>query len=153
MHGIDLATDAYIVVRAQKRVLVIDDEPQVREALRSLFVREGFDVVLTDNGTDAIVAAQQTRMDVVVTDLELPDMSGLAVVQRLRGLCRDACRIVVYTGFGESHAGAALKAGADVVLTKAASLEILLGACGNPLGVMRDTRAAPSPPRPAVPPA
>ena len=137
---------------ASKRVLVIEDEPQIREGLRQLFVREGYEVVVTANGAEAIAAARQTPVNVVVTDLELPDVSGIAVVRTLRSLRQGACRIVVYTGFGESHAEEALKAGADVVLTKAASFALLLVACESRPDLERDHGADALPTRRGVSP-
>jgi DNA-binding response OmpR family regulator len=136
---------------APTRVLVIEDDPEIREGLRQLFVREGYQVVVAETGMDAIVKARHTRVDVVVTDLELPDISGIVVVRTLRNLQKRTCRIVVYTGFGESHAEEALTAGADVVLTKAASFALLLVACGTRPELTRDHGAVAIPPRPGPP--
>jgi DNA-binding NarL/FixJ family response regulator len=67
------------------RVLVVDDHPMVREGLRSMVAGDGVDVVAeAASGADALRQAAQVRPDLVLLDLELPDMDGLAVLRRLR---------------------------------------------------------------------
>lgn len=67
------------------RVLVVDDEPSVADALRVILEDEGFAVVVAANGRDAIAEARRAPFSVTVTDLRLPDMDGLDVIGALRG--------------------------------------------------------------------
>ena len=62
------------------RVLVIDDEPSVADALRVILEDEGFAVVVAANGRDGIAEARSAPFSVTVTDLRLPDMDGLEVI-------------------------------------------------------------------------
>ena len=80
-------------------VLLVDDVPELRSVLRqSLRLREGFTVVAeAENGASAIIAAARHQPDLVVLDLELPDLAGHEVLTRLRAVC-PAAQIVVYTG-------------------------------------------------------
>ncbi len=89
---------------------------------------EGFNVISTDKGHDAVDLAKDDPFDIIVTDLGLPDMPGDIVIQQIRRNGGHQPRIVVYTGYGESHAMKAMTAGADVVLTKAAPFELVLNA-------------------------
>src|SRR5262249_37766495 len=82
---------------APLRVLIVDDHPMVREGLRSMLEPAGVEVVgEAGTGEDALRLAATTAPDVVLLDLELPDVDGLAVLQRLRTLARVA-RVLVIT--------------------------------------------------------
>ncbi|HMC05065.1 MAG TPA: response regulator transcription factor [Actinomycetota bacterium] len=65
-------------------ILVVEDEVKIRELLRSYFEREGFDVVSTGSGADAIGLAQTAAPDLVILDLRLPDVRGEAVASEIR---------------------------------------------------------------------
>ncbi|HZS10622.1 MAG TPA: response regulator [Nitrospirales bacterium] len=64
-------------------VLIVDDDPDVGGGLRDLLEHEGYRVRLTMTGQDSIVAAEAERFDVVVLDLDLPDLDGLNVLAAL----------------------------------------------------------------------
>src|SRR5437868_15249537 len=68
-------------------ILVVEDEVKIRELLRSYFEREGFDVVSTGSGADAIGLAQTAAPDLVVLDLRLPDVAGESVIAEIRHVC------------------------------------------------------------------
>ncbi|MGH9009630.1 MAG: response regulator [Acidimicrobiia bacterium] len=63
-------------------VLVVEDEVKIRELLRAYLEREGFEVVSTGSGAEAIGLAQLARPDLVLLDLRLPDVAGEAGHQR-----------------------------------------------------------------------
>jgi chemotaxis protein histidine kinase CheA len=67
------------------RVLVVDDSRAIREALTTMLAREGWIVDVAEDGTRAWQMAQQLRYDLVVTDLEMPRMTGFELIDRLRG--------------------------------------------------------------------
>jgi two-component system KDP operon response regulator KdpE len=73
-------------------VLVVEDSPDVRKALRLLLAQEGFDVADTDNGSDALRLAQTHGFDAVLTDSGLPDIPGHRVVQGVRERPNADCR-------------------------------------------------------------
>ncbi len=120
------------MAHAADRVLLVEDDPDIRDALSFTLATEGFNVVSTDKGRDAVHLAKDEGFDTIVTDLGLPDMPGDIVIQQIRQqIWRTGGhqpRIVVSTGYGESHAMKAMTAGADVVLTKTAPLELVLNA-------------------------
>ncbi len=70
--------------RIAGRALVVDDSRAIREALTTMLAREGWIVDVADDGTRAWQMAQQLRYDLLVTDLEMPRMSGFDLIQRLR---------------------------------------------------------------------
>ena len=69
---------------ARGRVLIIDDEPSVADALRVILEDEGFSVALAANGRDGLAEARRAPVAVTVTDLRLPDMDGLEVIGAFR---------------------------------------------------------------------
>jgi len=66
-------------------VLLVDDTPEVTAVLGAFFERAGHQVVRVHSGEDGIEAYQRTRPDLVLLDLQLPDMSGFDVLERIRG--------------------------------------------------------------------
>jgi two-component system, OmpR family, response regulator MprA len=66
------------------RVLVIDDDRAVRDALRCAFTLDGYDVQAADGGLDGLQRLDETRPDVIVLDVMMPDVDGLAVCRRMR---------------------------------------------------------------------
>lgn len=68
----------------EAQLLVVDDEPNIRELLSTSLRFAGFNVVAASNGKEALVAAEEHSPDLAVLDVMLPDMDGFAVTQRLR---------------------------------------------------------------------
>src|SRR5579872_5750745 len=68
----------------QPSVLIVDDEPQIRDLLQMGFSYEGFQVFLADNGPDATRMAKEQQLDVVILDLMLPGYDGLEVTRQIR---------------------------------------------------------------------
>jgi len=99
-------------------VLVIEDEPQIRRLLRTSLGANGFLVLEAPNGRDALGKVQSEKPELILLDLGLPDMDGLAIIKTLRD---DGNRtpIVVLSSRGEETTKVeALNAGADDYVTK-----------------------------------
>jgi two-component system KDP operon response regulator KdpE len=103
--------------KTQATALVIDDEPQIRRLLRVTLEGNGFRVFDAASGQDGVVQAAQCRPDVILLDLGLPDMHGVAVLQRLREWSQVPV-IILSVRDRESDKVAALDAGADDYITK-----------------------------------
>ncbi|NUT34132.1 MAG: response regulator [Hamadaea sp.] len=98
-------------------VLVVDDDRQLLRALRIALSARGYEVSLATDGTTGLAAAQRTPPDLVIVDLGLPDLDGVAVVQALRGWT--AVPILVLSArLTEQSKINALDAGADDYITK-----------------------------------
>ena len=107
------------------RVLVVDDEPQLLRALSVNLRARGYDVATAGDGTEALQAAASRPPDVVVLDLGLPDMDGVAVIEGLRGWSK--VPILVLSGRSDSADKVdALDAGADDYVTKPFGMDELL---------------------------
>jgi DNA-binding response OmpR family regulator len=66
------------------RVLVVDDEPEITRALRSILTAHGFDPVLAASAAEGLDLLQRRRPDLLLLDLVLPDRSGLEVTRTIR---------------------------------------------------------------------
>ena len=108
------------------RVLVVEDEPAVRDALGYALRGEGFDVDVAGDGEAGLHAAQGGDYDVLVLDLMLPKMSGTEVCRRLRA--ESAVPIIMLTAKGaELDRVLGLEIGADDYVTKPFSMAELIG--------------------------
>jgi two-component system KDP operon response regulator KdpE len=97
--------------------LVIDDEPQIRRLLRVTLEANGYRVFDAATGNDGLAQAAQRRPDVVLLDLGLPDLEGVAVLKRLREWSKVPV-IILSVLDREDDKVAALDAGADDYVTK-----------------------------------
>jgi two-component system, OmpR family, KDP operon response regulator KdpE len=108
-----------------KHILVIDDEPQILRALKTILVEKGFRVSAASRGEEGLTLAATNEPDLIILDLGLPDMDGLEVCSRLREWTR--CPIIVLSvRDSEGEKVAALDKGADDYLTKPFGIQELL---------------------------
>jgi two-component system KDP operon response regulator KdpE len=107
------------------RVLVVDDEPQIRRALGINLRARGYEVDLAETGERALELAARHHPDVVVLDLGLPGIGGVEVIQGLRGWSQVPI-IVLSVRETERDKVAALDAGADDYVTKPFGMDELL---------------------------
>lgn len=109
-----------------RKILVVDDEPNARNALAELVRDEGFDVDIARDGTDALDKVSTFQPQVVITDLDMPGVDGVELVKRLQRLAVPPT-IIVLTSYGEaSRALDAMRAGATDYLTKPIRFDELL---------------------------
>ena len=106
-------------------VLIVDDESQIRRALRTSLEAHGYEVQTASNGSEAVVAAAEGAPDVVFLDLGLPDLDGTEVIRRVRAFSRVPV-IVLSVRDRQRDKVAALDAGADDYVTKPFGMEELL---------------------------
>ena len=119
-----------------KRVLVVDDEPNIVMSLRFLMEREGFQVEVAASGRAAVAALGRQPADLVLLDVMMPELDGFEVCQRIRAnpAWRDT-KIVMLTAKGrdvERDKGLAL--GADAYVTKPFSTRDLVAKVKQMLG-------------------
>ncbi|MGH2526498.1 MAG: response regulator [Actinomycetota bacterium] len=106
-------------------ILVVDDEPQIRRALRTSLEAHGYQVRTASNGTEAIEVAAEAGPDLVFLDLGLPDLDGKQVIERVRSFS-DVPVIVISVRDRQTDKVEALDAGADDYVTKPFAMEELL---------------------------
>lgn len=99
-------------------ILVVDDEPNYLIILSELLIEEGFEVFTAENGAKALQIVQNTDLDLILTDMQMPHMNGIDLLKAVKGLNRDI-PIIMITAYGEvEKAVTAMQAGAFNYLTK-----------------------------------
>ena len=108
-----------------RKVLVVDDEENIRSGLSYALKREGFEVYAADNGTEAVKLALAVTPDVVLLDRMLPGLDGVEVCRQIRA--QSSVPIIMVTARdSELDTVVGLEIGADDYITKPFSLNILL---------------------------
>ncbi|MGB7583217.1 MAG: response regulator transcription factor [Terriglobales bacterium] len=109
----------------RRRILVVDDEPQITRVLRTSLSSQGYDIRVANDGETALEIMKDWTPDLIITDLSMPNMDGLELCRRLR--VRTKIPIVVLSVRGEERTKVqALDAGADDYVTKPFGIEELL---------------------------
>ena len=108
-------------MRSGKRILVVDDNEDLRSTIQALLRADGFDVAVAGNGQAAIALHQSQPADVVITDLFMPDKDGIETIVELRKLSPQL-KIVAISGWtsaqGSDYLQVAREIGAAVTLQK-----------------------------------
>lgn len=113
---------------SRTKVLVVEDEGDIRELIRYNLAREGFEVALAETGERALAQVNNEQPDLIVLDLMLPELSGMEVCRRIRRAEEQRhIPIVMVTARGEeADIVAGLELGADDYITKPFSPKVLL---------------------------
>ncbi|MFM8323032.1 MAG: response regulator transcription factor [Chloroflexota bacterium] len=126
------------------RILLVDDEQLITDSLTYSLKREGFEVEAVADGLSAIKAVEDTRPDIIVLDLMLPDISGFEVCRRLRTFTTTP--VIMLTARGEEiDRVLGLEVGADDYLAKPFSFRELLARIHAMLRRVQLDRQAPAP--------
>jgi two-component system OmpR family response regulator len=107
----------------EARLLVVEDEPNIRELLATSLRFAGFEVTVAATGAEAIAAAERSQPDLCVLDVMLPDMDGFTVTRRLRGSGRHLPIVFVTARDSVDDKVKGLTVGGDDYVTKPFSLE------------------------------
>src|ERR1700690_1105969 len=102
----------------QNSVLVVDDEPALRKALRTSLIASGFTVEEARDGEEALETVRHRPFDLVLLDINMPGINGIDACRRMRGLSPHAGIIMVTVRDFEDDKVRALEAGADDYVTK-----------------------------------
>jgi two-component system KDP operon response regulator KdpE len=107
------------------KILIVDDEAQIRRTLRATLVPNGYEVAGASSGEEALEVLRQEKPDLVLLDLNMPGMGGLAACREIREQC-DVAIIVLTVRDAERDKVQALDAGADDYITKPFGMPELL---------------------------
>ncbi len=114
----------------RRKLLVVDDEPNIRELLAASLRFAGFDVSEAADGRAALDAARESRPDLVVLDVMLPDMDGFEVLRRLRGAHRALPVLFLTARDATADRVMGLTLGGDDYVTKPFSLDEVVARIG-----------------------
>lgn len=120
-----------------RTVLVVEDDPDLRDVIELLLLRAGYRVVATDDGLRAVELASRHEINAALIDLLIPGQSGFQVATDLKAMYGDAVKIAVMSGnVSPAHQDYALAAGAEKFLPKpfttAQLTEVLAALCPPP---------------------
>src|SRR5262245_55411675 len=111
--------------RRQPRILVVDDERSMRELMAIVLRREGYDVLLAENGRNAIDLLGREPVDLLISDIKMPDVSGVEVLRAAKAIDRDILGIMVTAFASTETAVEAMRLGACDYLSKPFDVDLL----------------------------
>ncbi|MBE0584621.1 MAG: sigma-54-dependent Fis family transcriptional regulator [Desulfofustis sp.] len=115
-------------------ILVVDDEPNYLIVLSELLRDEGFEVYIAADGREALAIVKEVDLDLVVTDMQMPGMDGMALLDEIKGVNQDL-PVVIITAYADiEKAVAAMQAGAYSYLAKPFSNDELIVTINNAVG-------------------
>jgi len=117
------------------RILIVEDHPTMREAVRLVLEREGFEIDEASDGDQALAAIRDDAPDLVLLDMSIPGTTGPEVLAAVKGdPGTSGVRVIVVTATGEEGRATAMAGGADHYFTKPFSPIALLEAVEEVLG-------------------
>lgn len=112
---------------AKKRVLLVDDDPELLESVRVALTMRGYEVLTACDGAEALARVERDKPDLMVLDLVMPRRSGLTVLDRIHRTAMRSTPIIMMTATDEQrHRDAAKLRGVSVFLSKPFAIEQLL---------------------------
>ena len=119
------------------RILVVDDEPSVVDALKVILTDNGYEAAAALRARDALELARRHQFDIAIVDLRLTDISGLALLPRIQEICPDADGILITAYASDDVRADAAASGFAAVLAKPFSPRDLLDSLSGVLSRRR----------------
>jgi two-component system response regulator PilR (NtrC family) len=119
------STDSTAAADRRARILVVDDERSMRELLAIVLRREGYEVVLADSGKAALEALERQPMDLLISDIKMPDLSGVDVLRAAKKIDQDILGIMITAFASTDTAVEAMRLGACDYLSKPFDIDLL----------------------------
>jgi two-component system response regulator PilR (NtrC family) len=105
-------------MKAECKILVVDDEEMLRNLLVKILVKEGYDVDTAENGEEALDKLSQAPYDLLISDIKMPKMNGFELLKNVRSKY-PLVGVIIMTAYGDSYSVKdALLLGADEYITK-----------------------------------
>src|SRR4051812_28152467 len=125
MSETEYATPTAAADRRPPRILVVDDERSMRELLAIVLRREGYEVLLAENGRTAIDTLEKESVDLLISDIKMPDMSGVDVLRAAKRVDQDILGIMITAFASTDSAVEAMRLGACDYLSKPFDVDLL----------------------------
>jgi two-component system response regulator PilR (NtrC family) len=116
---------APVTERRPPRILVVDDERSMRELLAIVLRREGYEVLLAENGRTAIDLLEREPVDLLISDIKMPDLSGVDVLRAAKKIDQDILGIMITAFASTETAVEAMRLGACDYLSKPFDIDLL----------------------------
>ncbi len=125
-----------------KKILLVEDYKDIREMLAALLIGKGFQVSTAIDGSDGLKQAQANPPDLIVTDTNMPKLSGIDMTKQLRQMPEFATTPIIVLSSDRFVQRAALQAGANEFLKKPMSFATLLSIIERLLGLSLESAAS-----------
>jgi len=110
-----------------KRILLVDDDPEIVESMRTVLETRGYQILVARDGNQGLVMAESEEPDLVVLDMMMPKRSGFLVLEKLRRSRPDPMRVIMITANeGSRHKAYAEMLGVDDYIRKPFAMDRLL---------------------------
>ena len=125
--GPAVATVPAAAKKAGKRILLVDDDPEIVESMRTVLESRGYEILVARDGNQGLVMAEGEEPDLVVLDMMMPKRSGFLVLEKLRRSRPDPMRVIMITANeGSRHKAYAEMLGVDDYIRKPFAMDRLL---------------------------
>jgi DNA-binding NtrC family response regulator len=111
--------------QGQLKILVIDDDPSIRNMLAIVLKKSGFDVTCTESGKTALEKLKKESFDLVISDIKMPDISGIDLLRKIKAISPEIPVILITAFASANDAVEAMKLGAEDYVTKPFNLDEL----------------------------
>src|SRR3989338_2632083 len=125
------------------RVLIVDDETSVRTLLSEVLQGQGYEVVVASSGEEAVELARKSPFEIVITDMRMPGISGVEVIQHVKNINSDCCVIVITAYASVESAVEAIRRGSYDYITKPfniATMRIIVDRAAERQRLLKDVR-------------
>jgi DNA-binding response OmpR family regulator len=113
--------------RSGKRILLVDDDSEIVESMRTVLETRGYEILVARDGNQGLVMAESEEPDLVVLDMMMPKLSGFLVLEKLRRSRPDPMRVIMITANeGSRHKAYAEMLGVDDYIRKPFAMDRLL---------------------------
>jgi CheY-like chemotaxis protein len=124
-------------------ILVVEDNPDILDTVRLLLEQEGFEVIMAEDCSEALNFLARQRPDLILTDLMMPEMTGLELIHHLSSVSDfDSIPIIAMSAYDPMYLAAAVGAGAETALQKPEGLDALVKTVNEVLAISYRRKAA-----------
>ncbi len=125
------------------KILVVDDESDIRLILSIILKKDGYNIIEASNGRECLQRIQETDLDLVILDIMMPGMDGWEVCRRIKEIMPQLCVLLLSAIGPEKDIKRSMEAGADRHLTKPIVKDEILSAVHELLGEFEPIAEAP----------
>ena len=133
------------MAKVTKRILLVDDDAEIVESMRTVLEAKGYQVMVARDGNQGLALAEREMPDLLVLDMMMPKKSGFLVLERLKGKdakTRKMPTIMITANEGGRHRAYAEMLGVDEYIRKPFAIDKLIGAVDRLLGAGTDEAKA-----------